>query len=293
VKWASLAARFLLLAVAALALAACSLTRLAYDNFAVLYANAAPMLTWMVDDYVDISGGQKEWVRARLAHALAWHRRQELPEYRRFLERVAARFEGDFTPEEVDQSYREMRAHYHKAVEFLLPDVADFLLRLDGEQLAPLERKFEADNRKLVAESTRGSVEERHRERARKFLAHLEEWTGELEERQRALVDASLRSLGDLTSERLADRRYRQSQMLALLRSGAGKEPLVAGLRRLLIETDGWRRPEYQEKLRRRDRKMFEMLAALAATLSPAQREHFTRRLRGYIRDISTLTAST
>jgi hypothetical protein len=281
-----------LLAAAAIAVSACSLTRLAYNNFTALYSNAAPMLTWMVDDYVDISGDQKDWVRDRLMRALAWHRRQELPEYRRFLERVATRFEGSFTAQEVSESYGEMRGHYQKAVEHLLPDVADFLLQLDGAQLAQLERKFASDNRKMVKDSTRGSVAERQEERAKKLFVHIEEWTGDLTDVQRELVEASLRSTAELTSERLADRRYRQLEMLALLRSGPSKEQVVAALHRLLVDTSGWRRPEYQEQLRLRDRQLFEMVASLSATLSPSQREHLVRRLRGYIRDISTLTAA-
>lgn len=285
-------AKLLLLTAAALVATACSMTRLAYNNFTVLYSNAAPMLTWMVDDYVDISGEQKEWVRERLARAIAWHRSQELPAYRRFLETVAARFEGNFSRDEVRDSYREMRAHYHKAMEYVLPDVADFLLQLDGEQIAQLERKFTDDNRKLARETTRGSDEERHRERMNKMFTHLEEWTGNLHDAQRDLVDASVRSFPDTSAERFADRRYRQVETLALIGARPGKEQMVAGLRRLLVDTESWRISAYQQKLRSRDGKTFDMVASLSATLTAEQRAHLANRLRGYVRDISTLTAA-
>jgi Family of unknown function (DUF6279) len=285
-------ARLLLLAAAALVATACSLTRLAYNNVTVLYSNAAPMLTWMVGDYIDISGGQKEWVRERLASAIAWHRSQELPAYRRFLESVAARFEGNFSRDEVRDSYLEMRAHYRKATEHVLPDVADFLLQLDGEQVARLERKFADDDRTLVREATRGGDEERHRERMKKIFTHLEEWTGPLGDAQRSLVDASVRSFPDTSVERRVDRRYRQMETLALIRARPGKESMVAGLRRLLVDTESWRPAAYQRKLRSRDDKTFDMVASLSATLTAGQRAHLAERLRGYIRDISTLTAA-
>jgi hypothetical protein len=284
-------ARCLVVAAAVFALAACGLTRLAYSNFTVLYTNAAPMLVWAVDDYVDISGGQKEWVRERLALALDWHRRRELPGYRRFLERVAERFEGNFTPEEVQVSYLEMRSHYNKAVEYLLPDVADFLLQLDADQVAQLERKFDTENRKLVKESTQGTPDKRLRERATKLIAHVEEWTGTLTPAQRERVEEGLRDTRELTSERLADRRYRQGETLALLRAKPPREQMIAELRRLLVDTESWRRADFQEKLAQRDRRMFEMVASLSATLTPAQRLHLTGRLRGYISDITALAA--
>jgi hypothetical protein len=42
-----------------------TLTRLAYNNAALAYGNLAPMLTWMVDDYVDLDGA----ARTGCAHA--------------------------------------------------------------------------------------------------------------------------------------------------------------------------------------------------------------------------------
>jgi hypothetical protein len=288
----SAAARIALLAAAALLLAACGLTRLAYNNVTALYSNAAPMLTWMVDDYVDISGPQKEWVRDHLARALAWHRRQELPEYRRFLERVADRFEGGFTVEEVDQSYGEMRVHYRKAVEHLLPDVADFLLQLDAEQATQLEHKFDDDNRKLLKDSVKGSVDERLRDRLKTLLGHIEQWTGTLSEPQRRIVEDYLRSMPATESERLADRRYRQAETLALVRAKPTRAEAVSELHRLLIDTETWRRPEYQEKLRRRDALMYRMVSELSLALTPQQRAYLVGRLRGYIRDISTLATT-
>ena len=64
------------------------------------------------------------------------------------------------------------------------------------------------------------------------------------------------------------------------------------GLQRLLVDTESWRRPEYLAKLRERDQQHFEMIAALTATLTPEQRAHLQKRLRGFMRDITELTAS-
>jgi hypothetical protein len=45
--------------------------------------------------------------------------------------------------------------------------------------------------------------------------------------------------------------------------------------------------------MRSRDERLFEMIAALSATLSPEQRAHFQKRMRGFMRDITELTAAT
>jgi uncharacterized protein DUF6279 len=283
-------ARFILL-LAALALAAAACTRLAYMNAALAYANAAPMLAWMVDDYVDLTPAQKDWVGARLQAAMAWHRSRELPRYARFLASVGERSRRPFTEAEVGEAWADVRADYARVVEHVLPDVAEFLAALDERQVAHLARKLADDNRRIAGESTRGTPEERRAKSAKRAIEHLEEWVGHLDERQRAIVAAREAALPSIVDERLADRRYRQGETLALARTH-DRARIAAGLRRLLLEGDTWRRPDYQAKLRAREELTCRMIARLSATLTPEQRAHLQGRIHGYVRDITRLAAA-
>ena len=287
--------RFLALGAAALALSACAtttLTRLAYNNAAFAYANLAPMLTWMVDDYVALSGVQEDWVRGRIEAAIEWHRAQELPRYRSLLESALAKSAAPFTAEDLAGYQKALRARYHRLLEQVVPDTAEFLGNLDADQVAQVERKFALDNGKFAKESMSGTPDERLQRRMLRFINHLEAWLGPLTDEQRDLVAAAYHRLPDLSSEMLGERRYRQGEILALIRARGPKGEMAGQLRRLLVETETWRRPEYVERLRSRDRQLFEMLAALSATLSPEQRMALQSRIRGFLRDITTLTAS-
>jgi hypothetical protein len=284
-------ARWLAIAAAAMLLAACTFTKLAYTNAALAYDNAAPMLTWVVDDYLDLSATQKEWVRQRLIHAMDWHRERELPRYRDFFQRVAQQAEGPIPVAELEQAHRELYERYHRALERLLPDAAELLSQLDAEQVEHLQNKLEENDRKFLKESVKGSVEERRKREAAKWVEHLESWVGPLEGSQRDLVLQHVRAFEDLGSERLADRRYREGEVLRLVRTKAPREQAVATLRTLFIDTQSWRRPEYQRKLRERDQQVVAMLSELSATFSPSQRAHLGKRCRGYMRDINHITA--
>jgi NADP-dependent 3-hydroxy acid dehydrogenase YdfG len=283
--------RLVLLAAAAVILAACNATGLLYSNIAFAYSNAAPMLTWAVDDYVDLSDGQKDWVRERWTRLLAWHRTRELPEYRRMLAAFESSLDGGLTVDEVRGVHRELRAHYNRVLDQVMPHMADLLLQLDAEQVEGLERKFAEDNVKVVKEA--GTDADKRRDRGiRRTMDHLEAWIGSLEASQRELVAARLRALPDIGAERMADRRYRQSQTLALIRAKPEREAMIAGLKRLLVDTQTWRSPDYVRRLQERDTRNFEMLSELSMTLTPEQRAHLHRRVRGYIADINTLVAA-
>ena len=285
-----------LLALAALALTACAtatLTKLAYANAALAYSNLGPMLTWMVDDYVDLSGVQEDWVRDRVARLMDWHRAEELPKYRTFLEASLAKAQGPFTPRDVADHQREIRTHWQRLMAQAIPDMAEFLAGVEGEQVAQIERKFAEENRRFARESTRGTPEERRERRMRRFADQLEAWVGPLTDAQRALIADYYRTLPDFTDEMLGERRFRQGEILGMLRARTSKEAMAPQLRRLLIDMESWRRPEYTAKLRARDARAHEMFAALSTTLTAEQRAALQKRIRGFIRDIGTLTTST
>lgn len=285
----------LILALAALLLASCAtatLTRLAFANLGLAYSNLGPMLTWMIDDYVDLTDPQEDWVRGRVARTMEWHRTQELPKYRRFLESVLAKSEKAFTAEDVGAHQKELRAHYLRFAEQLVPDIAEFLGNVDAEQAGQLERKFADANAKFTRESLRGSPDERRNKRMGRLVDHLESWVGPLAAEQRDLVATYYRTAPDFSEEMLGERRFRQGEILALVRAKKPREAMAVELRRLLVDTDSWRRPEYLQKLRARDQKTFELFAALSATLSTEQRAELQKRIRGFMRDITTLTAA-
>jgi hypothetical protein len=221
-----------------------------------------------------------------------WHRERELPRYRAFFERVLQQSEGPIPVEELERAHRELYVRYHQALERVLPDAAELLAQLDAEQMEHLQNKLEENDRKFVKESVKGPRDERRRRQASKWTDHLESWVGPLEGAQRELVLQHVRGFLDLSSERLADRRYREAEVLRLVRSKASAEQAVATLRRLFIDTSSWRHPDYQRKLRERDHQVLEMLSALSATFTAEQRAYLAKRCRGYMRDIGELTAS-
>jgi hypothetical protein len=287
---------FIALAILALGTAACSsatLTRLAYNNAALAYSNLGPMLTFMVDDYVEIDGNREDWVRVRIDRALAWHRAQELPRYQKFFESVLAKSAAPFKVEDIAAHQREVRTAYHRLMGHVIPDSAEFLATLTPADVQHIEKKLAEDNRKWVKESIKGTPEERLERRVKRFVGHLESWVGPLEPEQKDLVAVRYREFRDLSEELMGERRYRQTEMTAMLKSRPSRAEIEAKLRHLFVDTDSWRRAEYKAHMAERDRQVHTLIADLSATLSERQRARLQKRIRGFMHDISSLTAST
>ena len=281
--------------LAAITVGACSnstMTRLAYANAALAYSNMASAIAWTVDDYVDMTDTQEAWVKERATRVMDWHRAEELPRARKVLEGMLAKTSGAFSAEDLAALQAEVRAFYLRAMGQLVPDMAEFLATTDVEQLARIEKKIAQDNKDFVKESVRGTPEERRKRRMQRFVGHLEAWTGTLDDAQREIVVAAFRDAPDFTQEMLGERRYRQSEVLALVRARTPRAEMEAQLKRLFVNMEDWRRPEYRDAVRARDAKMQEAVAAISATLTPKQRASVRSRIEGLVRDIDKVTAS-
>jgi len=274
------------LAVAAMALlAACSVGRLAYNN-------ATPVVTWMVDDYFDLSGDQEDWVRARFERLQAWHRASELPSYQRDLKDAMARVDRPLTVEDARWVNTTLRGYYYRIVEHALPDMADLLVQLDDVQARRFEERFAKESAKIERETARGSNEARSEKRAKKIADQVEEYTGRLSGEQRNLVMNRVQAMIDVSALRLADRRQRQELVVDLVRSKPAKPAMIAGLKRILVDTASWRRPEYTAAMLQRDEELYRLMVDLSATWTPEQRAHVQKKLRTYLNDVSSLIAS-
>jgi 3-methyladenine DNA glycosylase AlkC len=287
--------RHIAVCLLALALSACAtatLTRIAYNNAATTYSNAGPMLTWMVDGYVDLDGDREDWVRSRIERTLQWHRAEELPKLRGLLETMLRKSDAAYRVEDIAEHQRELRESYHRVLAHLIPDTAELLATLGPSQVAHIERKLADDNQKYVKESIRATPDERLERRSKRFMNHLEAWVGALSTEQEQLVGERYRALDDLSTELLGERRYRQTEVLRLVKDKVPRAETEATLKRLFVDTDSWRRPEYREKMRARDAKLHALIAELSATLTESQREALKSRIRGFIRDVSNLSAA-
>ncbi len=273
----------LLALVCVLVLGACSqATRIAYSN-------ATSLAIWYIDDWFDLREEQRDWLKARLNRYFAWHRANELPAYEKLLLDAAGQAGTRVTEEDVRRIYGDVRKLTTRAVEQALPDMAEFLLKMQPEQVAYLEKKYADENAKALKQAGRKSALERQEVRAKRFIERIEDWTGRLSPGQRELVRTRLAVLPDITDEWLADRRQRQADTIAIMRNRPSRDEAIKSLRRLMLESDAWRKPEYAAKVKARDEQTIAMIVALEATLTAEQRLKLRKKIAGYAADVAYL----
>jgi Family of unknown function (DUF6279) len=273
----------LILAAIMLVLTACSLATVAYNN-------AGALITYQVDEYFDLSPTQEEWVRLRANKLIEWHRVAELPQYRRVLGEARARAETGMTVTEVETAYLDGRNAFMRVAERMLPDIADFLLQLDTQQIQYFEDRLTRDNEKLAREMKGGEV--MLKKRLERYEQRFKDWMGELTAAQREDIRVAVGAMKPLDELRLADRRTRQADFMALLRS----KPDAVGMRKqlwqMMTQPELKRAAAYRDELEKQQKTLMQLIARMSTTATPEQRARVQKRLGGYANDITALLSN-
>jgi len=272
-----------LLLVAALLVAGCNATRVAYDN-------ADTLLRWRAASYLDVRGEQAEALDLHIARLLAWHRAHALPQYSRLAEESATRMTRGLSREDLVWGYDSLRGQLRESVLAAAAQTGDLLDRLSRGQIAVLQERLDEDNRKFAKEQLAGSLEERRERRCKRNLARLEDWLGALTDEQVELVRRYSERV-PVALDELRDRRRRrlQAEFMDIVRARQAKARLAGFAAQIVPPSDEELGPAYAAALRATTATYFDMLLELDRSLTPRQRGRVVARLRGLATDFSQL----
>lgn len=275
--------RFVLVVVAAGVLAGCgAVMRIAYNNgdFA---------LRLMANDYFDPQGEQQDVLRAQLARFHEWHRREELPVYARTFQSAAERTARGLKPEDVSWAIAEVRARYRVVVAQAADDTAPLVATFRAENYVALERKFAEVNAKFAKDYLAGDQAKRDKARAKWFEERFEWFIGDLTDAQVALLQRFVAAQPRMNEVRLADRKRRQQEFVALIRQYQGSPDLAERLRGFFVNWERDRGAEHAKLAREWEGRLVQLVVELDRTLTAEQRAKLVGRFEMLAEDARVL----
>jgi len=274
--------RFFLLAICALVLAACSATRVAYDN-------ADTMLRFMASSYLDLDAAQSDDLTPRIVRFHQWHRSNELPVYAALLRSASQRAAEGITAEDVTWGLTNVRLRYRRFAAKAAEDAAPVLATLASAQLAALERKFSENNEKYAKEFLPSDDKERRRRQLKRMLERFRDFAGELTPDQEARIERFALDHERHVALRFEDRQRWQRDFVAALRRERKPEELGRHLAGMFERPELRRSEEFIREDKRWDEDLGRLIVDLDRSLSPKQRAQVVRRLSDYAEDFAVL----
>ncbi|SFN61798.1 DUF6279 family lipoprotein [Marinobacter pelagius] len=264
-------------------LSACSSTRMAYR-----YADWG--VTWWVEDYVTLTGGQEQQLAQDLDNLRQWHCTAELPRYRQWLaELVRDTRSADLDREKVSYHQQRLFDFLPGLLEQAAPTATNLLASLSDEQVAELARNMARNHGEMEEKFLLDSPEARAEARAERTMERIGNWLGPLNPRQQRIAREWSESRGRQTEIWLEGRRNWQLALLAALEKRDSPE-FGEQIRYLLVNSEEVRGDAYKEMMAESRVAMADLMYELIEAGAPSHLANLEDRaveLRGDFRALT------
>jgi hypothetical protein len=176
-----------------------STTRFFYNRLNIV-------LPWYLERYVDLDRGQAQQFDAQVEALLAWHRREELPQYVLLLDDVLARLDGPLTTADVIEFGDEAELAWYRVRDRALDELLLLGAQLSDEQVGEFLAKLQEKQEKFEDKYLPRDEEEFRDDAADNLRDTLEDYLGRLDPPQREIVLAAARDLQRSDALWLAER---------------------------------------------------------------------------------------
>ena len=269
----------------ALAITACTATRLAYNQA----HNAA---YWWLDSHVDFSNGQSTPVRNDINAFFQWHRANELPVYAGLLQRWQTLAAQDLTGAQVCAEFDVIRQRIDRAADASVQPMARLALQLDGAQLEHLKSRQAKSNTEFEDDFLQASEDARIEKRFDRALGRGEMLYGSLSAAQKELVRNNIKASPFDAQRTQVERLRRQADLLQTVKQAqASPDTAVERVRGHIARISQSPTPGYKAYADELVRQGCAQFAQLHNTTTPEQRANAVRVLKGYEDDLRVLSA--
>lgn len=277
------AARLLLLA-AVVIVAGCS--------FQFLYRQLDWLVPWYVSDYIELNGVQQSELEQQLGQQLRWHCSTQLQHYALWLRGLHDTPDA-FSRRQLERHYRQTQAYWAELAGRIAEGAAPILVTASEPQLDALAQNLEQHNRELEQEYQALEPAERLQRRRERMTRTLERWLGELTTSQQQRVADWSQGLGEVDVVAwMTNRRRWQQALVAAIRESHERTVLSRRLRSLLVEPELQWSEAYRDEQQRRVALTLDLLAAVAATLTPTQEAHLKHELLSWAGQFDSLACA-
>jgi hypothetical protein len=257
------------------------------------YRNADWYLLHKINDYTSFNDGQKETIRREIYDYMQWHRKYALPEYIIFLQNLngAVQYDGRLKAEEASLLRVHLSNLYKKTMVPALQPTAQLLSGLDNRQIQELGRAFAEQIEKQKQEFLKDGPAENLDKRTERVMDLLEWLAGNLSDEQEQKVAELSRQLPGASYSYIQHREANQARLIALLNDHAGAEKIASFLSSWILTPEATMTPQQQHVIQSFEKGLDEMVAQIHGLLTDRQKDHMSKLISTYIRDMQKITS--
>ncbi len=285
-SWRQRVPRWALVVALTVALSACSVLQLVYDQ-------APRYLQWRTNVAHHFTEEQQELVRSNIRRWFEWHRREQMPQVARLLQQAALDVRGPITPELACERRDAYLAMSKQAFAAAAPLAAAVMVHLGPPQVGRVQAFFED----LNEDQREKYIADDPREQAGLAVDFIEEWAGlvygDFSDAQREHLVRRVMELPFSARTVLQELQRFQGRYVQLLRDTQAQklstEQVSQRLLAMLLDGVDPQEPVRKAQMQRWVKAGCAFAADLQAQTTPTQRERAERTLTGWREDVQEI----
>lgn len=234
-----------------------------------LYNHADWVVSWYLDDYVELTSSQSDSLDRAVMQWIDWHRNSELPRYKDQLLSIQALVaKPEVSNQQIEQHLEDIRSLWRRLRQHLTPDIAHLGMQLTPSQWRDVLAHLEKKQRTWQKKREDRSASEQFDKNVDDLTDELEQWTGRLQDAQTALVKKQLQCLAPTFDDWLTYRRQWQQAVADWLETPKRSE---SDLQRILLHNQDYMTANYRHKQQQNQQCYVQLLSQLIRSLNDKQ----------------------
>jgi hypothetical protein len=261
---------------------ACSSTRLAYNYLDWV-------ISWYLDDYIQLNKEQDDYYDRQLDELLQWHRSDQLPRYVRFVDEMMLHINKPVHTDMLLERKNTMREFIRVFIARAAPDCIKLLLWLDPDQREAFYAAG-AEKQQQFEEKYQDEPEiDRSKRLYKQMKKVLKRLIGRLTDEQEHIVKRWADSLIGVQHLWLENRRIWLSTLQTVLEGSDTDTEKKRRLYQLLVEPEALWSTAYSRAVRQNEIRTLEMFSDIHNSMIEKQKKHLHASLSKLKKDFERL----
>ena len=246
-----------------------------------------------IDDYLDISNEQENFLDKKVDILHAWHRKEELPKVVTFLEKLKVKVTNGFTESDIPWFQSEFKAIQSRAIDKISDDFVTFLDTVTPQQIDHLAQEVNEQNEKHYERNFKIPEEQWREKRIQRTLENLEDFFGSLTKDQNEMIISSIEYKREDYLRQFEQRKQVQKKIEAVLRSQESPEKIKNVFLNWILDPDEIQSDMYKKFSQKRTEKWIKFWLTVEDTITEKQRNIALEKIQDYIETLESMANGT
>lgn len=244
------------------------------------------LVSWYLDDYVDLTELQQDEFDLNFSKWHQWHRDTQLVKYTAQLNEIKTLVDQEVSSQQVELHLYQLEAHWHTLLDYIAPQLSQQIVALSAQQKQELLDNIAQTNLEKRQDYLELSSEERLEKSIKRAHKSFKKWFGELSQIQLENITEFTRQHN---SERTAWFEYRDDWQQAFSASlqrdsvSDNNQSQLSQITNLIARPYQLRKDVFQQSLNHKNKQFTVLLAEFINQASGEQKQHFIAELDDYI----------